>query len=564
MAYDPDPRYAVMGEAPIRGYPALAAEISVRGVGVLAVDGPASLPWEAVSAGLSSAMADAGIDHRWEGVWERYVAWGAFESLTESPGLRDDPDFARLPTCSLADLLPEGSRRRPTSTGETLVVVHGPGAALVEHDALWMLEHARDQATAMVRSGRGQNLGQALGSAGTWRRMAFVDWPLMERHWGAVAPAAQRYVDVTDPEDPTSVSMTALRSGVDALVRQPFRTRPTYQPGVWGGQWLKRLLDEDGVSNLAWSYELIAPESDVTLGPAAPVRVGLPLLVRLAGRDLLGAGVLERFGPSFPIRMDYLDTMEGEPLSAHCHPTEEYADRVFGLEYSQHESYYVMESGPGTQIYLGLRDDVDPARFRQAVEAASERQQPLELDEFAATHEARRHQLYLIPAGTLHASGRDNVVLEISSTPYLYSLRFYDWLRRDLDGRPRPVHPEHAFANLDLAQRGAALGALVPTPARVRGSDGSVEVELGRLDALDLLIRRLEFDEAIEDDTSGVFHVLNLVHGDEVTVETAEGVRHGLSYAETVLVPAAVGPYRVVGERGGSFRVVKALIGPGR
>jgi mannose-6-phosphate isomerase class I len=245
----------------------------------------------------------------------------------------------------------------------------------------------------------------------------------MDRHWAALAPHAERYVDLSDIEQPRSVAMADLTSALRDLSRRPFRTRPTFQPGVWGGQWLKAMIGAQGVDNLAWSYELIAPESQVTLGTDVPVRVNLSFLLHTAADAVLGERVRARFGDSFPIRMDYLDTMDGGHLSAHCHPQRDYARAVFGLPYTQHESYYVMETRPGSKIFLGLRDDVDLEGFRRAVEAASDHAVPFALEEFALAHDAERHQLYLIPAGTLHASGRDNVVLEISSTPYLYSLR---------------------------------------------------------------------------------------------------------------------------------------------
>ena len=79
-----------------------------------------------------------------------------------------------------------------------------------------------------------------------------------------------------------------------------------------------------------------------------------------------------------------------------------------------------------------MRSEPRPSAAEQGVE--------LDADRFLLTHPAEQHRLYLIPAGTPHASGAGNVVLEISATPYLYTLRFYDWLRRDLDGELRPVH----------------------------------------------------------------------------------------------------------------------------
>lgn len=561
MAYDLDPRYPLLhGGPPTSGHAALAAEIASRPGATLALDGPPSLPWREVMEHLCAALEQAGMRYDLTPVWDRYVDWLSFESATESTTLRDDPDFAQVPKGSLDRLVAPGSRWGPPQVGgQGVHLVYGPGAALVEHDAVWILEHTRQEATAAVTAGRGNNLGQPLGEAGTWRRTAFVDWPLMDRHWTGVTVSAERYVDLTDVSAPTSVDMPTLRGTIAQLVKAPFRTRPTYQPGVWGGQWLKGILDAPEYPNLAWSYELIAPESDVTLGTDASVRVGFAVLLAIAAEDVLGAEAFARFGRSFPVRMDYLDTMDGAPLSAHVHPRGDYADEVFGLAYTQHESYYVMATREGSEIYLGLRDDIDPAEFRAAVDAADQRQELLELERFAGVHEAQEHQLYVIPAGTLHASGKNNVVLEISSTPYLYSLRVYDWLREDLDGRPRSVHPEHAFANLDLQRRGAAVDDLVPAPVPLRKDSNGLEVELGSLDAIGLHVRRLEFDDAIEDDTDGVFHVLNLVEGASVEVISGAG-RHRLAYAETILIPAAVGAYRLETRAPGRHRVVKASV----
>ena len=113
-------------------------------------------------------------------------------------------------------------------------------------------------------------------------------------------------------------------------------------------------------------------------------------------------------------------------------------------------------------------------------------------------------------------------MLEISATPYLYTLRFYDWLRRDLDGELRPVHLDHAFANLDPARR-RRVAELIPEPSVVRAGDGWTELALGRHPELFFAVHRLDFDDEVEDDTRGRFHVLNLVEGEEVEIETAAG-----------------------------------------
>ena len=61
---------------------------------------------------------------------------------------------------------------------------------------------------------------------------------------------------------------------------------------------------------------------------------------------------------------------------------------------------------------------------------------------------ARKHDHFLIPAGTIHCSGANSMVLEISATPYIFTFKLWDWGRPGLDGRTRPVHLDHGAANI--------------------------------------------------------------------------------------------------------------------
>jgi mannose-6-phosphate isomerase class I len=219
-----------------------------------------------------------------------------------------------------------------------------------------------------------------------------------------------------------------------------------------------------------------------------------------------------------------------------------------------------MVTSPGAKIFLGLRADADLAAFRDEAHRAEEPGEPFTPDRYLQAHPAEQHRLYLIPAGTPHASGAGNVVLEISATPYLYTLRFYDWLRRDLDGRLRPVHLAHAFSNLDPTRRGEAVRAdLIPEPGPVRSGRSWQELALARTPELFFAVHRLDFAEAVADETAGRFHALNLVQGEEVVIETSAS-EHRLSYAESIVIPAAVGRYRIRRVRGGSCKLVKAFV----
>lgn len=566
-SYDPLPRYPVIGGEVSRGW-AAAVEALPPGIRTLGVDGPMMLDWDALRRDLSDELSRIGpvayadlrdSAHPWEEVLAR----------TESGELRDDPDFATLANGSLVDLLDPVaiqalSSEDPGTPGVRLLL--GPGAALCQPDVLWWADLPKRYAEAAVSSGNGRNLAAPPGVPATTRRLFYVDWPLLDRHRDESAQRIDRWVDTQDPRCPTSVDGDALRVTCAQLARRPFRTRPTFNSTPWGGHWAQRELNHNtDAANTALGYELIAPESGVLLGdrPEEVVEVPFQLLVALAPDDVLGTVVHEAFGTSFPIRFDYLDTVGGGNLSVHCHPQGDYMRTVFGWPYTQHETYYVMVGSPGSRVFLGLREGRSVAEFQRRAHHADVDATHFDIEEFVQTFSAVPHQLYLVPAGTPHGSSTGNVVLEVSATPYLYSLRFYDWLRRDGGNRQRPVHVEHAFRNLDPSRVGAAVSEqLVQAPRTLHEGPGWCEELLGFLPEMFFEVRRVAVEPGAgaEQHTVGRFHVLTVVDGGPAVVETAAGDRHALSYAETLAVPAAVGAYGVRNRGSAPLRLVKALV----
>jgi mannose-6-phosphate isomerase class I len=567
MPYDLEPRYPLAGGTVEIGYESLAADaMHVRGT--LAIDGPAALDWTRFIGSLVTALERRGVHARLlTDVRARMKQWAEIERLTETAALRHDPVFAKVPSRSMSDLFDAPPYLPPGPDvlrfGEDgLAITHGPGAALTPHHRLWYVDLPKRLALRDAEEGRAVNLGQAPGEVGSARRTMFVDWPLEDRHRRELTPTLGRYVDLTDMERPRSLTGDVLRRSLAELVRAPFRTRPTFLPQPWGGRWANEVLGvRDGEPNAGLGYELIAPESGVLFGDRDTVEVALDLIVSEHADALLGPEVARRFDRSFPIRFDYLDTVGGGDLSVHCHPRDAYMREVFGLPYAQDESYYVMVTRPGARIHLGLRADADLDAFREAAERSQNDGAPLAIDQFVNSFPAERHQLYLIPAGTPHGSGEGNVVLEISATPYVYSLRLYDWMRAGLDGTPRAVQLDHAFANLDTRRRGNAVAhELVPSPTAARNGAGFTEYELGRHAELFFAVHRLDVDDVASDSTNGRFHVLNLVEGDEVLLRTVTGGEHRLAYAETIVVPAIVGAYTLTRTGPGLAKVVKAFV----
>lgn len=99
------------------------------------------------------------------------------------------------------------------------------------------------------------------------------------------------------------------------------------------------------------------------------------------------------------------------------------------MHYTQDESYYLLDAEPGAQVYLGLKDGIDRAAMERDLRAAQAGSGEFSADVYVNQFPARPQDHFLIPAGTIHCSGKDSMVLEISATPYIFTFKLWDWGR---------------------------------------------------------------------------------------------------------------------------------------
>jgi mannose-6-phosphate isomerase class I len=435
-----------------------------------------------------------------------------------------------------------------------LIIVVGCGATLlVEPDLLVYADLARWEIQRRFRRGEAGNLGAenaAASPAAKYQRAFFVDWRVADRWKRPLIARAEFWLDTHDRLNPKLTDGAAVRRGLRHAVTRPFRVVPFFDPAPWGGQWLKEVCDLDrSAPNYGWGFDCV-PEENSLLLDFAGQRFELPALTLVLDQPeaLLGAAVHRQFGAEFPIRFDFLDTVGGGNLSFQVHPLRDYIRRHFGLSYTQDESYYLLEAKPDAVVYLGLKTDASPTAMAAALHAAQDGQRPFPADEFANRWPAHKHDHFLIPAGTVHCAGRNAVVLEISATPYIFTFKLWDWNRLGLDGKPRPIHLQHGLANIqwDRTTEWVRENLINPVAPLAQGT-GWREERTG-LHALQFIeTRRHWFTGPVPHDTAGTVNVLNLVEGETVVVESPEGrfSPFPIHYAETFIVPAAVGPYTI-------------------
>jgi mannose-6-phosphate isomerase class I len=320
-------------------------------------------------------------------------------------------------------------------------------------------------------------------------------------------------------------------------------------------------LPKDWV-NCAWGFEPIAPENSILI-QYADNQIELPFLtvMHYEHPNILGDRLVKLFGDYFPIRFDYLDTIDGDNLSCQVHPKQEYIREHFNEFMAQQESYYIMEKQGDSKVYLGLTDDCTKEGFYDAVQAAQETGVPLELTDYVNSFDANKGDLFLIPTGTVHTSGKDNLVLEISSTTWWFTFKIYDFLRKGLDGKPRPINIDHAFDNIDFHKKTNWVQKnLIPAPALLQAQGENEEYLLGQRDDLLFYVHRVHLHDTWNDNTNGEMVMYNLVEGEKVRIVSCadESVYVEFRYAESYILPAVFGAYKIVNLGEKPCKLIKA------
>ena len=398
------------------------------------------------------------------------------------------------------------------------------------------------------------------------KRGFFIEWRVADKHKRELYEEIDFYLDTNRADDPRMVSGEAFREGLRQISRQPFRLVPYFDPGVWGGQWMKEHFSLDPKEkNYAWSFDGVPEENSVYLkygdtiieSPAMNIVLYQPVA-------LLGMKNYCRFGAEFPIRFDFLDTMGGQNLSLQVHPLTEYIKSHFGMTYTQDESYYILDCQPGGGVYLGLKENINPDEMIDDLERAQRGEISFDANRYINFFEAKKHDHYLIPAGTVHCSSSNCMVLEVSATPYIFTFKLWDWNRLGLDGLPRPIHIEDGKKNIQWNRTTPWVKEHLVNHFEIKHQDDHYLEEKTGLHELEFIeTRRFTTKEKVYHDCNHGVNMLNLVDGSQAVVEspTHSFEPYVVHYAETFIIPEAVKEYTIRPyTEGETIKYIKAYV----
>lgn len=535
------------------------------------VDGGVRVGWESVSQALVGGINSILAVDCYTGVFEADIenALSPYFSnivhtkdlMKSEPEVRQMTDgfmtdnvlFGYVANIKLYDFFDEAKMeeaRRICSSAKGRTLIIGVGAAMVAPTSARLVYADMARWEIQQRFRRHEVCGIGVDNRSDavsiqYKRGYFIDWRALDEYKETLFDRVDMWLDTNDATTPKLIDGETFKAGMAKTARKPFRLVPFFDPAPWGGQWMKEVCDLDrSVDNYGWCFDCV-PEENSLLLEVDGVKVEFPAndLVLTHSRELLGVPVEGRFGKDFPIRFDFLDTIGGGNLSLQVHPTADYIRKTFGMSYTQDESYYIMDAAEGATVYLGVKTGVDREAMLEDLRAAQRGEKSFDAERYVNRLPARKHDHFLIPGGTIHCSGAEAMVLEISATPNLFTFKLWDWGRMGLDGKPRPINVEHGSHVIQWDRDTEYVHAnLANHFESVAEGEGWKEIKTGLHPAEFIETRRTRFSVPVTYETKDSVQVLNLVEGEEAVVESPDGsfkpfVVH---YAETFVIPACV------------------------
>lgn len=346
------------------------------------------------------------------------------------------------------------------------------------------------------------------------------------------------------------------------LVLYPFRAKPVYLEGIWGGEFIRKVrgIPLEIADNVAWIFDMIPMEVSIVV-KAGDRLLDFPFstFVQKKGLEMMGERCVKEFEGYFPIRFNYDDTWHSNGnMSVQVHPDEDFTISHYDEFGRQDEAYYVIATGHDAKTYCGFKGD-----GRKFLELARESEQ---------THESFPYQDYInaidsvpgrqimLPAGTIHASGRNQLILELGSlTIGSYTYKVYDYNRRDKEGKPRPIHADNAASvlhferNSEWVQEHAAI-----QPVLLEKTEEYQELVVGKTELMYYEARRIELKThgRYEGRNLGQFTVVTVVDGERARIYSRSNPEFSFTaeFLDIVTIPATIEDYVI--EAGGYQPVV--------
>ncbi|HMC02340.1 MAG TPA: ROK family protein, partial [Flavobacteriaceae bacterium] len=273
--------------------------------GNIIIDGYLGAYWDDIILGLSKALNKKGISHMTYAINAAYKDSKVLKEMLNPYHGGDDPVFGKIFPGTLNDFFDKEKLEQLIPEEDILNIIYGPGAALSNWPGkIIYIDTPKNELQFQARSGSVLNLGNILvkDKKQQYKRMYFIDWPVLNKHKQSLLSNIDYIIDSQFNGEISWATGETLRKGLKEISSNAFRVRPWFEPGIWGGDWIKSKIEDlpKDVPNYAWSFELIVPENGIVLSKdGVRLEVSFDFIMFYDNKGILGDDS-ETFGTDFP------------------------------------------------------------------------------------------------------------------------------------------------------------------------------------------------------------------------------------------------------------------------
>jgi hypothetical protein len=465
----------------------------------------------------------------------------------------------------------------------SLVVVYGPGAAINilanEYDLIFYADFTMQPMLWQMWDGKLVPFGYKEPKKDYyWKKYYYNDFYLLYRNKKNVFKKMNYYIDATESENLKMLPSNVYNYMIDELVKQPIKQVKILQPGPWGAYRYKDLWNVPGLECNAWN-ELAGIELSVRISIK-----GLNKIINIPSQNimqrpiqLVGEYVNNNYPDLFPLQV-WLDDgyfeeempYERTSMPIHDHPSTDYVKRHFNEPLGRYETYYIVEAYKGATTWMGYRDDADLEEWERLCRASNNMKKIPNWQDFIKRWDTNVGDLFLIPPGTSHGHGGNQMILEMDTGPSVvgteYSFFTFDYARNTWDdktktmtGKPMKMHLDHSFNNNKWVRETRVKDYHRARPIVVEGNGKYRKDRYTTLPEMPFHIERLFFEKTAENDTEGKYMmIVVLTEGTSVTIRSISEPKYQttIERLQACIIPAGFGKHEYINEDGKHAMVV--------
>lgn len=558
----------------------------------VAFDGWYGVDWPAIVDALEKAAQQAGKALQFESINQAALDAKALEAYKQ-PYLTDDPAFGLVNTGgTIGDLMePErlGTLRdtvrkvREGKDGPAAVVVYGPGAAVEALDEMldlrFYFDVTRQPLLWQMWDGKLVPFGASEPDPDYfWKEYYYCDFYLLDRQKEHLTPCMDFWLEAISFDGLKMMPRATYDRICQELVHQPIKEVNIIQPGPWGAYRYREIFDVPGLGCNAW-HELAGPELSVLVDCGLGECINFPFMNLMRHAELLvGPAIATDFPGLFPLDVWLDDGYFPEPTPAertsmpiHNHPSTDYVRQHFKEPLGRYETYYICEAYEGANTWHGFTEDADLEEWERLCRKSNNIEPIENWKEFIQGWPTNVGDLFLIPPGTTHGHGGNQMVLEMDTCPSIagteYSFFMYDFARNTWDeetktmsSKPCRMHLDHGFATEKWVRADYSEKRLQAKPRVVSWTQDCRFDRYTSDPRMPFEIERFHFDKRAENDTKGHWmHIITLTVGQKATIRSLDDPAKETTILkfQSAVIPACFGRYEMINDDGATATIVQ-------